>query len=259
MSELLSFESYSVFLSFLFLGIFTHKIIRSFTYIKDIRQSDDESDAGYRYRLVQHNKKREIYTGGFPLILVLGFAVSLMFISWTSENVGDTDLRVFLQVTGGAVGLSFEVVYGLLYKKIGNMDLEGTRYKNLSIVGTMLRKDLRVTNLVIILAIGGLIALWFIDHQYALNVSSLPYYLLILLLTLPFLNFWIFYVRVKKGWFGTTDWEARKIIKFIQENYEEIDRNNSGGGKVVLFKDNDLSQFHNEIGLLTPKPKGAIS
>ena len=64
--------------------------------------------------------------------------------------------------------------------------------------------------------------------------------------SLLYLNTFLVNFRIKKGFYGGNEFEAREIINFIEENSEKIDFGDGDSPK-QLFNEEDLKEIKEEI------------
>ncbi|MDJ0509844.1 MAG: hypothetical protein QNJ64_11395 [Crocosphaera sp.] len=147
--------------------------------------------------------------------------------------------------------LPLGLIYILLNPIIKNQDkhFELSKYPKLSIVRIFANKlepkKLYSTYLLLITTAGYSILglLW---DKLDINI----YFILGVLIyaSLLYLNTFLVNFRIKKGFYGGNEFEAREIINFIEENSETIDFSDGNTPK-KLFNEEDLKEIEEEIML----------
>ena len=167
--------------------------------------------------------------------------------------VDDTEIAV---VTG-----IFSVILGLIkLKTISNnvshkSSLQDRKtkknYPMLSVISIMRKyKSEQKIQTIYLLLIATIIYI-FAGRLFDFAISNIFSYVLLGSSLAIALELLIFNYRVNKSWYGSIEFEAREIIKFIVENSENIDFTDGNSPKSII-KPEDIQQIGKELGIQIP-------
>jgi hypothetical protein len=168
-----------------------------------------------------------ILTGTFSL-----FILRLMLTTYK----GDISVPIF----GLVIFLCLSWMWYITIVNLSKQKIILKVYKNLSIVGIMLKKRKKDVYRNIIIIYSGLIIYLLYSHiTEEINYGISSSFILISCLLMLYEN--ILNYRIKKGYYGNNEREAREIISFILDNYIEIDFKD-GGKRKNIFSIDDLEK-----------------
>ncbi len=183
----------------------------------------------------------------FFIFLFLFIEISISLFLYLSAFLGKLHWGTVL--TTCCIPFPLGLTYILLNSIIKEKDFDNSKYTKLSIVrifaNKLETKKLYSAYLLLITTAAHSILgiLW---KQFEINI----YFILgvSIYASLLYLNTLLVNFRIKKGFYGGNEFEAREIINFIEENSDTIDFSDGDSPK-KLFNEEDLKEIEQEIRL----------
>ena len=148
--------------------------------------------------------------------------------------------------------------YGAIYEievALASAAERKPQYGGLSVVGIYLQRQSDETRRTVILLLVLECALLFANAFHIMEVPWVPLLIVLAFMVLVWTNDAIFRYRVGAGYFGTNRREALKLIRFIEQESENIDFTDGGTPKKII-SDEDLAEVRHAVasGLGSPLP-----
>lgn len=180
------------------------------------------------------------------LLLTLLILFTFTFINFNSRY---SNILLNIPITVIVTLLTADLLIDFLNKISRNnkISIKLSRYPKLSIVGIFRNKleDKKINSYYFVLTAT---LIYSIVAIFSKNLESNIYFILgcLIYASLLYLNTFLVNFRIKKGFYGGNEFEAREIIHFIEENSENIDFSDGNTPK-KLFNEEDLKEIEEEI------------
>lgn len=181
------------------------------------------------------------------IIIWITLLLAMLFLGWLyvfGVSVLEVYSRTVTKYSIFAISIIVTSVVGYLTwgRKKTTLKKAKEKYPSLSIVGIILDRKQRSSSRSITALSIAFFGLFIYDLYTPNIVNFITLVFILALLVLRVIHIFMFEYRIRKGYYGRNEYEAREIIQFILDHSSDIDFTDSGKPKQIITEQ-DLEQI----------------